>query len=722
MRCPWSSLLAGAILMAVSTGAWSAWWSWTTWRTWRTYNQSLEARLETVETHLAALEAELGRLAVNKGVTSEPRPERPEGQGALGALAPVLPKSLPRRLSTDKEVPVASEDFDSWKTYITHGHAWWVGYSVSQFGKKSQEEGCEEFGRFSKRMHAPDCEDMSVIENVTKYAMDGNEEQLFSVLEKHPDQDLKDLALASAAFGLPVLRKEEEQSSLSQFGLMYAKEQWHLDSRIEIVRRLFTNGTFGNSSFVDVGFKLAKKEEIQVEPALLRLLTWGTLRRWLVRPCPSPFSGDEQYCAILSLNMEVETAKLGYGRKGVPASVFQYAIDHPEFLDERSSEDRTLLMEASSLHSCAKSPAIDPCNMPFQVVTGLHQQLGVSLTAMDEEGKNAAMLAAQHGALDRANSLQSAILEEEMKKQPWIYHFKFMLSFVLVLHIALALVTLLFHYCSGGWEWWLVRDFLMKTGLLTACNVLIQYLVVPEVLLDPKAMLEVYYNIHMPHSWPIFALLTAIFTVYTIYDLNDAVRREREGYVVPSVQAVNVYQDPKVSILTCMHTFLLSCIFVCVYWNKVVGPVQMNLFTRFCWAFALFVQYYLSSKFRSSPNSSKGFEFGRWAVCLDDQCGNNLWAVLLKKGKLEADGEPAPLLSRPEVLLRFFMDYIANGFFRILILYSLPVYLATSEQASDFALNAFAVTFISEIDNLSEPAEYQIEGYKSLESGKREIK
>eukprot|EP00438_Fugacium_kawagutii_P033165 Skav231893 [mRNA] locus=scaffold960:26524:27098:+ [translate_table: standard] len=164
-----------------------------------------------------------------------------------------------------------------------------------------------------------------------------------------------------------------------------------------------------------------------------------------------------------------------------------------------------------------------------------------------------------------------------------------------------------------------------------------------------------------------------------------------------------------------MHTFLLSVIFVCVYWNKVVGPVQMNLFTRFCWAFALFVQYYLSSKFRSSSEASQGFEnFGRWAVCLDDQCGNSLWAVLLKKGKLVADGEPAPLLSRPEVLLRFFMDYIANGFFRILILYSLPVYLATSEQASDFALNAFAVTFITEIDNLSEPAEYQIEGYQSL--------
>lgn len=709
MRCPWSSLLAGAILMAVSTGAW---WSWTTWRTWRTYNQSLEARLETIETHLAALEAGL-EVNRNKGVTSGPRPE---GQGHV--IPKSLPMRLPRRLSTDKEIAVASEDFDSWKTYLTHGHGWWTGYLSEQMMRKSEEEGCEGWTntKLKALVNAPGCQDMSVIENVTKYAMDGNEERLFSVLEKHPDQpDLKDLALASAAFGLPVLRKDNEL-----LGFMYGKEQWHLDSRIEIVRRLFTDGASGNSSF-DVGFKLAMKEVIQVEPALLRLLTWGTLRRWLVRPSPSTIAGiGNNYGSIVSLNMAVENG-YSFGGKAVPASVFQYAIDHPEFLDERSSEDRTLLMEASSL--CPKSPNDAQCQRPYLSVTMVHQELGVSFTAMDKEGKNAAMVAAQHGALDRAKSLQRAMLEEEMKKQPWIYHFPFMLSFVLVLHIALALVTLLFDYCSGEWEWWLVRDFLMKTGLLTACNVLIQYLVVPEVLLDPKAMLEVYYNIHMPNSWPIFALLTAIFTVYTIYDLNDAVRLEREGFVVPSVQAVNVYQDPKVSILTCMHTFLLSCIFVCVYWNKVVGPVQMNLFTRFCWAFALFVQYYLSSKFRSSPKASKGFEyFGRWAVCLEDQCGNNLWAVLLQKGKLEADGEPAPLLSRPEVLLRFFMDYIANGFFRILILYSLPVYLATSEQASDFALNAFAVTFISELDNLSEPAEYQIEGYKSLESGKREIK
>lgn len=498
--------------------------------------------------------------------------------------------------------------------------------------------------------------------------------------------------------------------------MAYRQEQWHLDSRIEIVRRLFTEGASGNSSFLDVGFELAMKEVIQVEPALLRLLTWGTLRRWLV-------TGDETKDNLWNLHVTLESIK--HGLIEGPANVFQYAIDHPKFLNERSSDDRTLLMEAISLHSCPKRGNKDPCEESFFRVKSLHEELGVSFTAMDQGGKNAVMVGAQHGALDKAKSLQSAMLEEEMKKQPWIYHFNFMLSFVLVLHIALVLVTLLFDYCSGGWEWWLVRDFLMKTGLLTACNVLIQYLVVPEVLLNPKAMLEIYYNIHMPHSWPIFALLTAIFIVYTIYDLKDAVTLEQKDFADPSVQAVNVYQDPKVSILTCMHTFLLSCIFVCVYWNKVVGPVQMNLFTRFCWAFALFVQYYLSSKFRSSPKASKEFGyFGRWAVCLDDQCGNNLWAVLLKKGKLEADGETAPLLSQPEVLLRFFMDYIANGFFRILILYSLPVYLATSEQASDFALNAFAVTFISEIDNLSEPAEYQIQGYESLESWleRREMK
>ncbi|CAE7213443.1 DGA1 [Symbiodinium natans] len=437
------------MFMAVSTGAW---WSWTTW----TYIRSLEARLET---HLAALEAGLEVNKRIKGVTSEPSPD---GQDVLPKT---LPMRLPRRLS-EKEVTVASEDFDSWKTYLTHGHGWWFAYlnSVVQFG---DETGCEELEMpfYSYQYGAPLCQDMSVIENVTKYAMDGNEERLFSVLEKHPDQDLKDLALASAAFGLPVVRRIiDDELDRAFFEMQYAKEEWRLGSRKEIVRRLFTDGASGNSNFVDVGFKLAMKEELQVEPELLRLLTWGTLRRWLLPSLSTAKSNP--FSSFFGFQMALQQAKLGHGIKGLPASVFQYAIDHPEFLDERSSEDRTLLMEASSLHSCAEpgkddppdnQPALarrlqeeDPCQLPYYTVKSMHEALGVSFTAMDEVGKNAAMVAAQHGALDRAKGLQSAMLEEEMKKQPWIYHFPFMLSFVLVLHMALALVTLLFDCCSGG--------------------------------------------------------------------------------------------------------------------------------------------------------------------------------------------------------------------------------------------------------------------------------
>ena len=404
------------------------------------------------------------------------------------------------------------------------------------------------------------------------------------------------------------MRREKKPYSL-QHTLLYQKEKWHLDGRV--------HRATGNASFLEVGLSLCST-------ALIACL--GTLRRWLVKPSRSTFTW--------SLKGYVEQAKKrGSPSVAITLSVLQYAIDHPEFLDERSSEDRTLLMEAVS-HPCPDSKGEDWCQYLGTMIQCFYEELGVSFTAMDKYGKNAPMLAAQHGAWEQAMILQKAILQEEMKEQPWIYHFKFMLSFVLVLHMALALVTLLFDCCSGGPpKWWLVRDFLMKTGLLTTCNVLIQYLVIPEVLFDPKAMLEVYYNISMPQGWPIFALLTAIFIVYTIYDLKDAVGLGREGFVVQSLQAVNVYQDPKVSILTCMHTFLLSCVFICVYCNKVVGPVQMNLFTRFCWAFALFVQYYLSSRFRSGSKASRGFEyFGRWAVCLEDQTVNNLWAVLLNKG------------------------------------------------------------------------------------------
>ena len=57
---------------------------------------------------------------------------------------------------------------------------------------------------------------------------------------------------------------------------------------------------------------------------------------------------------------------------------------------------------------------------------------------------------------------------------------------------------------------------------------------------------------------------------------------------------------------------------------------------------------------------------------------------------------------------------MSNGLYRIFIVYSLPVYLATSGAASDFALNAFAVTFVSDLDNLPADVEYQRFSYQSL--------
>lgn len=96
-----------------------------------------------IEAHLAALEASLEVNDRNKGVTSEPRPE---GQNVLPKN---LPMRLPRRLPTDKEVAVASEDFDSWKTYLTHGHRWWRWYLGYRSMARTEEEVWEKFGAFT---------------------------------------------------------------------------------------------------------------------------------------------------------------------------------------------------------------------------------------------------------------------------------------------------------------------------------------------------------------------------------------------------------------------------------------------------------------------------------------------------------------------------------------------------------------------------------------------
>ena len=280
---------------------------------------------------------------------------------------------------------------------------------------------------------------------------------------------------------------------------------------------------------------------------------------------------------------------------------------------------------------------------------------------MSTKGENAAMLAAQAGFLNNSVELEELKVEKELEDTAGVYHFQYMLLLVVGLRIAFAVMSLVCTCGDIGDEQERTRhlpDFLVKIFFLTACNAPIHYALVPGLLLRPHALLQVSCNICFPCSWPTFALLAAAFSAFMINDLRDAFAEAKKGVVdKQTVTAVNIYQDPKVPISQCVHTVLLSSIFVCVYYSAMTEPIEMTLFSRFFWACSLFVQYHISlNSFR--PDSETSFtKISRWALRLDDSQATNhdLWVALLTQDSLsEGKGaSPRLRLSEAEVVLRF---------------------------------------------------------------------
>lgn len=569
---------------------------------------------------------------------------------------------------------------------------------------------------------------------LTCAAIAGQKDEAFAVLRKHPH--LADLALAAAAFGDVAFTTTNEDESSIYFSITSearARAKSNLGSRLEIVRHLFTQGHSGNSTFIDQGIDLVRKKKVDIDKRMIRLVSWGSLRRWLlveplkVSQSQGAFGLTRGFEIFLNYRKMADPLQHPTYSLVYPKAAMQYSMENPQVLEEKSSEGKTMLMEASLIRSTGDPDRPDP----FHCLLAEAKVQQTPIDQMSTQGENAAMLAAQAGFSDNSGELEELKLEKEMEETSRVYHFQYMLLLVVGLHIAFAVMGLACHCGDTGDKQERtdhVLDFLLKIFILTGCNALIHYALVPGLLLRPHMLLQVSCNLSLPCSWPIFALLAAAFSAFMINDLRSAFAEAKKGVVgSQTVTAVNCYQDPKVPISHCMQTFLLSSIFVCVYYTAMSEPIEMTLFSRFFWACSLFVQYYISlNSFR--PDSKPSFTtISRWALRLDDSQATNhdLWAALLRQDPL-SEGEDASSrlrLSQAEVVLRFCMAYVSNGLYRIFIVYSLPVYLATSGTASDFALNAFAVTFISDLDNLSADVEYQRSSYESLEEPEqREMK
>ena len=102
----------------------------------------------------------------------------------------------------------------------------------------------------------------------------------------------------------------------------------------------------------------------------------------------------------------------------------------------------------------------------------------------------------------------------------------------------------------------------------------------------------------------------------------------------------------------------------------------------------------------------------RWACCMVTPKNRRMWGLHMSAAhfarSLRRGDDLGPCRKwwcRCEIATRFWMSYMSSGFYRAIIVYTLPLWLCRGSLA-DFVLNAFALVYIVELDDLTHEKKY----------------
>ncbi|CAE8649391.1 unnamed protein product [Polarella glacialis] len=203
----------------------------------------------------------------------------------------------------------------------------------------------------------------------------------------------------------------------------------------------------------------------------------------------------------------------------------------------------------------------------------------------------------------------------------------------------------------------------------------------------------------------VMAVLSMCFMVHDLCQASNAIENCSGKDADEDVEPSDIYQNPECPIVDCLHRFLLAAVFMVVYVTKVLTPLETTLQSRTFWGLSLFVQMHLH--WPQPCCEPKDFvSVLRWLCCADGPLNPSLWSLFLSGSYKKADAKESDPMGRPEVVTRFILSYLSNALFKVILLYTLPIYLAATTDPGDFALNAFAVTFIIDLDNEDKAKKY----------------
>lgn len=217
-----------------------------------------------------------------------------------------------------------------------------------------------------------------------------------------------------------------------------------------------------------------------------------------------------------------------------------------------------------------------------------------------------------------------------------------------------------------------------------------------------------------------FGVIFSVFASHWCWiswkDLKEAMRMETAWMEEKTIQCDDIFQNPRVPFARCVVVFAFIALLVGLYLNDLWEPVYMTPKAHTFWAFAMVLQMFIATKHTLRHCRRDCWHDGlyRWFFQADFCYRPDLWPVLFSRTHRPAtpmasrpsdDSDPFKSLTFFEACVRFIMSYVVNGLIPVIVLYTLPVFLARKDNAMDFVVDAFAITYLSDLDDNDEELE-----------------
>eukprot|EP00931_Biecheleriopsis_adriatica_P048834 TRINITY_DN2821_c0_g1_i6.p1 TRINITY_DN2821_c0_g1~~TRINITY_DN2821_c0_g1_i6.p1 ORF type:complete len:645 (-),score=101.69 TRINITY_DN2821_c0_g1_i6:26-1960(-) len=440
----------------------------------------------------------------------------------------------------------------------------------------------------------------------------------------------------------------------------------------------------------------------------------------------------------VSFLQQLREQLFSYTGPGNPANIFGFSAElhtNSTFLPtfEHWEQCKQCIYEGCFINSCRCSK-----QLPAEALIRLASRFDVKMPSFAGVGRLGHVTPAMDAALHGHAAASEALMNEDFREDEDHNMFPYSAARHPVLLIAsimlvIWIVGILVPMCSGkgtGLDSQ-VCIIIAKGITLLILNCMMKYawsflrmVQATGGLIAAEAMIKTPWAQTTEDAGMVLGVLLACTFAFMCLDLRKILSPGQEGEQKARAKLVlrDIYQDVNTPFLRCMQRFALTLIFLLCY-ETVCGKAQdPTLRSLTFWYLSVLVQIYFaeSCSKRESDNDFGFCDLLRWACCADLPYEPDLWKVLFQSQTVtvvnedaedDKDKEGVPVsCGTLELTCRFILSYISNGFIRVIVLYTLPIFLATTTDEKDFALNAFAVTFIVELDNLT--SKKRVEAYE----------